>query len=463
MEIWLDLEYLSASRLSRGLWRLVSLEIVFFRHLFIVHTLGVRTLGGRAQPLGMEKRMDIFYKTVSPTAKAPEFLNHREAVAIRNFHKSFPEYAPTPLADLSALAGHIGVGGMFVKDESHRFGLNAFKVLGGSYAIGVYLAERLGLPVSSLSYEHLVSPEVKRQLGEITFVTATDGNHGRGVAWTADRLGQKSVVYMPKGSSRERLENIRRAGAKAEITNLNYDDTVRLASEMAKENNWVLFQDTAWSGYEEIPRLIMQGYCTMALEAHEQLETLDRKPTHVFVQAGVGSMAASVIGFLASVYTGPDRPLFVLVEPDKAACLYKTACAADGKLHAVTGNLNTIMAGLACGEVSAGAWPILDELVSAYCSCEDSLSALGMRVLGAPLPGDRQVVSGESGSIGVGVVVEIMRNPSHKEIRKALALDDTSQVLFLSTEGDTDREHYRRVVWDGLVPSGPEEIRLVYG
>ncbi len=398
--------------------------------------------------------MDVLCKQVSETASAPEFLSLKEAEKIRHFHRSFPEYSPTPLADLSQLAAHVGVGGLYVKDESYRFGLNAFKVLGGSYAMGSFLAKRLHIPLEELPYERLVSQEIKNQLGDMTFVTATDGNHGRGVAWTANRLGQKSVVYMPKGSSEERLENIRKEGATAEIMPMNYDDCVRLASEMAQKNNWALIQDTSWEGYEEIPQLIMQGYSTMALEAFEELNALKRSPTHVFVQAGVGSMAASVIGFLASVYTGSKRPRFIIVEPQKADCLYKTASATDGKLHAVTGDLDTIMAGLACGEVSAGAWPILKELVCAYCSCEDPLSALGMRVLGAPLRGDTLVISGESGSIGMGVVVELMRNPAHKEVCEKLELGKDSHVLFFNTEGDTDKEHYRKIVWDGHVPSG---------
>lgn len=398
--------------------------------------------------------MNICIRNVSQDVAAPAFLNMEKAQEIRDFHRSFPEYEPTPLANLEQLAKHLGLGGVYVKDESYRFNLNAFKVLGGSYAIGTYLAKRLNIPLEELSYERLVSTEVKKTLGDITFVTATDGNHGRGVAWTANRLGQKSVVYMPKGSAEERLENIRKAGATAEITALNYDDTVRMASEMAEKNGWVLVQDTAWEGYEEIPQRIMQGYSTMGLEACEQLEALHRKPTHVFVQAGVGSMAAAVIGFLGAVYTGNDRPRFIIVEPDKADCVYRTAAAADGTLHAVTGDLKTIMAGLACGEVSATAWPILNDLVSGFCSCEDGLSALGMRILGAPLQGDRQVISGESGSIGVGVVAELMRNPAYAEERKTLELGEDSHVLFFNTEGDTDTVHYRKILWDGLCQSG---------
>jgi hypothetical protein len=182
------------------------------------------------------------------------------------FHRSFPEYEPTPLVELKNLAAALGVKSVRVKDESFRFGLNAFKSLGGSYCVGRYIAKKLGCDISEMPYDRLVSDEVKSRAGDITFVTATDGNHGRGIAWTANRLRQKSVVYMPKGSSQERLDNIRALGADACITDLSYDDAVRLAKTRAEQNGWVLVQDTSWPGYEEIPTWIMQGYTTMGLE-----------------------------------------------------------------------------------------------------------------------------------------------------------------------------------------------------
>ena len=198
-----------------------------------------------------------------------ERFGPESAKKARGFHQSFPEYKETPLANLGTLAKELGVASIHVKDESYRFGLNAFKVLGGSYTIGNYIAKKLGVDISELPYAKLVSTEVKEKIGQITFVTATDGNHGRGIAWTANRLGQKSVVYMPKGSAEERLNNIRALGADASITELNYDDAVRLAKEGEDKNGWVLVQDTAWDGYEEIPGWIMEGYTTMAAEATE--------------------------------------------------------------------------------------------------------------------------------------------------------------------------------------------------
>ena len=184
------------------------------------------------------------------------------AKKVRAFHASFPEYSVTPLAKLDNLAKALGVANVYVKDESYRFGLNAFKVLGGSYTIGNYLAQKLGKDISELPFNVLSSEEVRKQIGEVTFVTATDGNHGRGIAWTANRLGQKSVVYMPKGSALERLNNIKALGADASITDLNYDDAVRLANSNAEKYGWVMVQDTAWDGYEDIPGWIMEGYTT---------------------------------------------------------------------------------------------------------------------------------------------------------------------------------------------------------
>ncbi|MGO1030656.1 diaminopropionate ammonia-lyase, partial [Clostridioides difficile] len=257
--------------------------------------------------------------------KGIEFLKDEEIAKAKAFHESFPQYEKTPLVKLDNLAKSLGVSGIYVKDESYRFGLNAFKVLGGSYSMGRYLAQRLNTDISELGYDKLTSKEIKEKLGEITFFTATDGNHGRGVAWTANKLGQKSVVLMPKGSSEFRLNKIKGEGADASITDLNYDDAVRLANDYAEaDDHGVMVQDTAWDGYEEIPAWIMQGYGTMAKEAIEQLKEygVDR-PTHVFVQAGVGSLAGAVQGYVASIYD--ECPITVVVEADEADCYYKSA------------------------------------------------------------------------------------------------------------------------------------------
>lgn len=376
------------------------------------------------------------------------FLNLESAKKVRSFHASFPVYRETPLVELKNTAKAIGLGNIYVKDESYRFGLNAFKVLGGSYAIGNYLAKRLGKSITEMPYDKLISEEVRKELGDITFVTATDGNHGRGVAWTAKQLQQKSVVYMPKGSAEERLMNIRAEGADASITDLNYDEAVRLANTQADQKGWVMVQDTAWEGYEDIPGWIMQGYGTMGYEAYTQLP---EKPTHIFLQAGVGSMAGAVAGFFAAVY-GEDRPIITIVEPNKADCIFRTAEAADGTLHFVTGDMDTIMAGLACGEPCSIGWNVLRDYADNFISCPDYTAAQGMRLLGNPEAGDTKVISGESGASAFGCVAEIMRDPSLAELRAKLKLDENSRVLFFSTEGDTDKENYKSIVWDGAYP-----------
>ncbi|MGN0301969.1 MAG: diaminopropionate ammonia-lyase [Anaerotardibacter sp.] len=363
------------------------------------------------------------------------------------FHKSFPDYAITPLASLDALAQKLGVARIWVKDESYRFGLNAFKVLGGSYAIGRYLAGQLGKDISELPYETLISPQTKEELGDITFIAATDGNHGRGVAWTAQQLRQKSVIYMPKGSSPERLTNIQALGSDAQITDLNYDDAVRLANTHAEEHGWVVVQDTSWENYEEIPGWIMEGYTTMALEASKQIlhNFPGEKPTHLFLQAGVGAMAGAVTGFFSQLY-GKDRPRIIIVEPNNADCLYQTAHANDGELHFVTGDLDSIMAGLCCGEPCSIGWNVLKDHADYFVSVPDEIAEKGMRLLGKPLGSDPRVISGESGAVTTGFVAELLENPELAWFKEELGLDENSHVLCFSTEGDTDKENYQKIL-----------------
>ena len=370
--------------------------------------------------------------------------------AARKFHASFPQYSITPLAHLKELAALLGLKEVFIKDESYRFGLNAFKVLGGSFAMGRHIAKATGRSISELTYEKLTSPELKKELGEVTFFSATDGNHGRGVAWSANRLGQKSVILMPKGSAKMRLENILKEGAKATIEEHNYDECVRMAAKLANDTpGGIMVQDTAWPGYEEIPAWIMQGYGTMAMEADEQMEAEAlNPPTHVIVQAGVGSLAGAVVGYFANKYPN-NPPIFIVVEADQADCLYRSALAGDGAPHIVDGDMQTIMAGLACGEPNTSSWEILKDKVSIFVSCPDWVAARGMRILAAPLKGDTPVVSGESGAVPAGLLATVMMDDDMSELRAAAGLNENSRVLMFSTEGDTDKENYKRVVWEG--------------
>lgn len=244
----------------------------------------------------------------------------------------------------------------------------------------------------------MISKEIKDKTGDTVFVTATDGNHGRGVAWTANQLNQKSVVYMQKGSAIERLNNILAEGAEASIMDMNYDEAVRLADKQAQEKGWIVVQDTAWEGYEDIPTWIMQGYMTLGYEIVKQLEE------------------------------------------SKADCIYRTAEANDGKLHFVTDDLDTIMAGLACGEPNSIGWNVLRDYADAFISCPDYVAVDGMRVMASPLDDDNKVVSGESGAAPLGCIYNVLTDDSLVDLKGKLGLDENSRLLFISTEGDTDKE-----------------------
>ncbi|MGD8292557.1 MAG: diaminopropionate ammonia-lyase [Desulfobacterales bacterium] len=385
-------------------------------------------------------------------SELPNTLSPATALGVRAFHRQLPGYKPTPLVRLERLARSWGFADIFVKDEAPRFGLNAFKVLGGSYAVARLVCRKLGRPLSEVPYAQLVSDEVREQVGQITLTTATDGNHGRGVAWAAERLGQKAVIYMPRGSAPARVAAIRSHGAEVEVTDLNYDDAVRLACSRAEENGWYVVQDTAWEGYTEVPLWIMQGYMTMCAEAVDQLRAEDAYPSHIFVQAGVGALAGAVVGYLAQVYRQP-RSSFIIVEPNNAACIFASAAAGDGQAHAVKGNLETIMAGLACGVPNPLSWEILRDIPSGYVSCADFLAANGMRILANPLRGDALVEAGESGSIGIGLMDALANNTDFRGLKKALEIGPESSLLCFNTEGATDPVNYRNIVWHGRYPS----------
>ena len=363
---------------------------------------------------------------------------------VRDFHKSmWGYYKPTPLVELKELAAWLGVKRIFVKDESKRFGLKSFKALGGSYAIACYLAKRLGKRIEDISFDYLASDEIRGSLGRVTFATATDGNHGRGIAWMARILGFPSVVYMPKGSVQTRVEAIAKEGAAVKITEFNYDDTVRMLVADAADNGWTVVQDTAWPGYEEIPLWIMQGYTTMVGEA---LEAMPEPPTHVFAQAGVGSMAGAAQAVVAS-YGYAEEPVFTIMEAAAANCFFRSF--EQGKMVSVGGDLNTIMAGLACGEINPLAWKIIKNHSEFCLSCRDEVAALGMRLWGNPLGADEKITAGESGAIGGGVLGLLDK---YHNLKTDMKLNKDSVMLFFNTEGDTYPEQYRDIVWGGLLP-----------
>lgn len=357
------------------------------------------------------------------------------------FHRSLPGYEETPLVFLKSAAERLGVASLAVKDESPRFGLNAFKALGGSYCTAVVCAEKAGAGSEEPTYGLLTSPAVREKIKDMTLCTATDGNHGRGVAYSAKLFGLGSVVYMPKGSEPERLENIRRLGAEAEITPWSYDETVIYAARQAEKHGWTVIQDTTSDINGRIPLLIMQGYLTMMREITDRLP---EPPTHVFLQAGVGSMAGAAAAYLKNHY-GSLAPVIAIVEPTDAACIYESASAGDGLPHAAKGSLSTMMAGLACGVPCAPAWELIRAHAAGCITIPDSRAADAMRLLARPVGGDRAIVSGESGASGVGAVLAVT---SSERMKEALGIDSRSRILCISTEGDTCPRNYRRICGD---------------
>jgi len=370
----------------------------------------------------------------------------------KHFHRQLPGYRVSPLKGLDNLAAMLGLGGIWIKDESQRLTLNSFKVLGGSFAVYRHLQNRLGDTDRETSFSELTSPGTKSKLGEMTFAAATDGNHGRGVAWAARELDQKSVIYVHEATSPARINAIESYGAEVKIIPGTYDDAVRQVNIDAEKNGWQVISDTSWEGYETIPAWVMQGYTTMFAEAQEELAGQGIvKPSHIFVQAGVGALAASMIGFYRGLF-GPKAPVSAVVEPRKAACIFHSAKATDGRPHHFEGKLDTIMAGLACGDPSPIAWEILRDCADFFLSCPDYVAAKGMRVYGVPLRGDPFIVSGESGALTLGALMFITQSPELRPLKELLEREPDSQVLLLNTEGNTDPREFRQVVWEGSEP-----------
>ena len=366
---------------------------------------------------------------------------------VRQFHRGLPGYQSTPLYSLDNLAEQLGIGKILVKDEGQRFDVNAFKVLGGSYSVARLLAKEFNLTDDELDLDTIRS-KIKEPM---TFATATDGNHGRGIAWAANKLGQKAVIYMPVGTAIERVCNIEALGATVHVTDMNYDDTVRLACEQSELNKWEFVQDTAWDGYTEIPLWIMQGYTTIVSESIEQMAQMGEKPTHILLQAGVGSMAGAMLASFGQHY-GPDNLTSLVLEPYQADCVYRSALHKDGDIVVVDDMLNTIMAGLACGEPSTIGWEILKANATAFMSCDDSLAATGMRVLASPTGNDPAITSGESGAIGTGVLYALAQKEEGRKLMEKLGIGKDSVVWVLNTEGNTDPVNYQKVVWEGKFP-----------
>jgi diaminopropionate ammonia-lyase len=345
-------------------------------------------------------------------------FTEEECARVVDFFHTFKSYAPTPLKHLNSLARQIGVRDISIKDESSRFGLPAFKVLGVSYAIH-NLALRGDLKRNSV------------------LVCATDGNHGRAVAHVAKIFGLEARIFLHAGSAAARIQAIVDEGADVVIVNGNYDDSVREAAQQAEVHNWTLVSDTAWPGYETVPRDIMAGY-TMLLE--EVCQQWAEAPDTVIVQAGVGGLACAVVSWFSMRY-GRARPFIVCAEPETAACVLQSVQA--GEPRTVKGSLQTIMAGLSCGTVSSLAWPVLQSGLDVCIAVPDRDCVDAVRRLAQPSGNDHAICSGESGACGFAALSLIASSQLFQPVREYLHLGQQTRVLLINTEGVTDPIAYR--------------------
>lgn len=351
----------------------------------------------------------------------------------------WPGYMPTPLSKLPEQARGLGIGALYYKDESQRFGLKSFKALGGAYAVARVIMRQLQQrhPDKAVTIDDLMAGRYRNDCGAITVTSATDGNHGRAVAWGARLFGCRAVIFIHQTVSEGRRAAIASYGAEVIRVPGGYDDSVRQAFAYGRANGWHVVQDTATPDYRDVPTDITYGYGVIAKEIVAELE---EPPTHVFVQAGVGGLASAICAVFWQAW-GQRRPAFVVMEPTTADCVYRSI--ASGLPTPVPGDANTFMAGLACGEVSLLAWDILKVGTTAVLAIDDNYARLGMQVLANPIGSDPAIVGGECSGGALGALLALQ---DHPELANAIGLNKHSSVLIIGTEGDTDPEIYLETV-----------------
>lgn len=379
------------------------------------------------------------YRKVNPNWEVYNFL---ETDDMLDFHRSLPGYQPTPLVALPRIAAELGLGQVFVKDESRRFGIKAFKALGASYAIYRFLKtkweERFESPFTPESFR---KPDVLEKLGTFTFTAATDGNHGRAVAWTARMLHQKAVIYMPANSARARVEAIEDEGARVVLVEGTFDDCVGQCAGDAEKNGWQVVSDTAYPGYMDLPRFILLGYTTLFREMEDSIHPPERpKIDFVLLPAGVGGLAAAGTTYYVRRY-GEYRPTLICVEPEASACFLESIQLGHGRPVVASGRLDSIMAGLNCGIPSPVTWPFVRDGMDFFLAIPDHFAIEAMRLYAR-----EGVVSGESGASGLAGLLALKSSEKLKEAVEKLGIFPKSQVLLINTEGDTDPENYRKIV-----------------
>lgn len=393
----------------------------------------------------------MFLKNSNPAYRSPldprdaETLGVEAAKTVGRFLSYRDNNAETPLVSLPGLARELGVSGIHIKDEGFRLGLGSFKALGGSYAVIRLVLEeasrRLGRPVD---VAELKTEAVASIASTMTFACATDGNHGRSVAQGAQLVGGRAAIFIHSNVSDERVAAIARFGAEMIRVKGTYDDSVREAARVATERGWTIVSDTSWPGYERIPGLVMQGYTAIMAEA---LRKMPEPPTHVFVQCGVGGIAAAAAGHLA-VALGDRRPIFTVVDPSRAACMAETAKA--GHPIVIPHGEPTVMAMLECYEPSLVAWRVLSRVADAFMTVEDDDAVNVMKRLANPVEGDPPIIAGESGGVGLAGLIKAMGDDG---MRQDLELGSWARILLINTEGATDPMRYEE-----LVGQAPEAV-----
>ncbi|MGY5802187.1 diaminopropionate ammonia-lyase [Rhizobium sp. LEGMi12c] len=371
--------------------------------------------------------------SLAAALEVERFLSHREG------HKE------TPLVALPGLARELGVASIHIKDEGHRLGLGSFKALGGSYAVIRLVLEEAAREFGrDVDISELHTTEVRAVARKLTVACATDGNHGRSVAQGAQLVGANCAIFVHSGVSAERIAAIARFGAKIISVDGNYDGSVAEASRVAAAEGWQTVSDTSWPGYERIPGFVMQGYTALLREVVRQIP---QPPTHVFVQSGVGGIAAAVAGYFSLLY-GDDRPILTVVDPSRAACLVESARA--GRAVKIQHGEPTVMAMLECYEPSLVAWRILSRCADAFMTVDEDDAIGAMRRLADPEGGDPAIVSGESGGVGLAALIKVS---AEQDLRSKLKLGKDSRVLLINTEGATDPALYEK-----LVGASPENV-----
>lgn len=386
---------------------------------------------------------------IAHTSGSPEAVPHPTNAAFtvlseQDFADSWAEitawdgYTPTPLISLAGIANKIGVGAIHYKHEGPRFGLSSFKALGGSYAALRVLARELTARLGhAVSLTDIRAGAYADEVAKITLVSATDGNHGRSLAWGCRRVGAPCRIYIHAEVSEGRADAMRDLGADVVRIAGDYDESVLQAKAEADENGWFVVSDTSWEGYTEPPRDVMAGYGVMTREA---CDALDQAPTHVILQGGVGGLAASVAAGLRQ-YWQEAAPRVVIVEPELAACLFDSAQAGQPTNFAI--QEETIMAGLSCGEPSGMAWDILSQEASDFLTIPDSIVAPTIRLLARPAFGDPKLDAGESAVAGLAALIAARQDNA---LSAKLGLDAGSRVLLIGSEGVTDEAIFATIM-----------------